>query len=122
MNRAHSSTLPSLHPRHNSFSNPSVALPTSQIILQPLRCFTYITAHSPTLLSLLLRNRLFSYVTWGAAHGLQRRRTYREGPFYSSLPRLKQKPQRSSRTNLQHRPHSYRKQLVTEMQRQLNGN
>ena len=31
----HSPTLPSLYLRHSSFSNPSVALPTSQFILQP---------------------------------------------------------------------------------------
>ena len=31
--RAHSPTFPSLHLRHNSFSNTSVALPTSQLIL-----------------------------------------------------------------------------------------
>ena len=55
--------------RHNSFSNPSVALPTSQLILQSFRCFTYATARSPTLLSLLLRHRFFIYVTWRAAHG-----------------------------------------------------
>ena len=65
---AHSPIFPSLHLRHSSFSNPSVALPTSQLILQPFRCFTYITAHSPTLLLLLLRHRLFTYVTWRAAH------------------------------------------------------
>ena len=59
----------SLHLRHNSFFNPSVALPTSQLILQPFCCFTYVTAHSPTLLSLLLRHRLFTYVTWRTAHG-----------------------------------------------------
>ena len=35
--------------RHNSFSNPSVALPTSQLILQSFRCFIYVTVHSPTL-------------------------------------------------------------------------
>ena len=55
--RAHSPTFPSLHLRHSPFSNPSVALPTPQLILQPFRCFTYITAHSPTLLSLLLSHR-----------------------------------------------------------------
>ena len=33
-------------------------LPTSQLILQPFRCFTYITVHSPTLPS-----RCFTYVT-----------------------------------------------------------
>ena len=48
----------------SSFSNPSVALPTSQLIIQPFRCFAYVTAHSPTLLSLLIRHRLFTYVTW----------------------------------------------------------
>ena len=50
----------SLHLRHNSFSNPSVALLTSQLILQPFRCFSYVTVHSPTLLSLLLRHKLCS--------------------------------------------------------------
>ena len=60
--------FPSLHLRHNSFSNPSFALPTSQSILQPFRCFTYVTSHSPTLLSLVLRHRLFTYVTLQAAH------------------------------------------------------
>ena len=57
-------TFPSLH--HTSFSTPSVTLPTSQLILQLFLCFTYVTAHSPTLLSLLLRHRLFAYVTWRA--------------------------------------------------------
>ena len=61
-------TFPSLHLRHNSFSNSPVALRTSQLIFQPFRCFTYVTAHSPTLLSLLLRHRLFTYVSWYAAH------------------------------------------------------
>ena len=60
MSRAHSPTFPSLHLRHNSFSNPSVALPTSQLILQPFRCFTYDTTHSPTLLLLHLRHSSFS--------------------------------------------------------------
>ena len=45
----------SLHLRHSSLSNPSVAFPTSQLILQSLRCFTYVTDHSPTLLSLILQ-------------------------------------------------------------------
>ena len=64
----HSPTLQSLYLRHSSFSNPSVALPTPQLILQSFRCFTYVTARSPTLLSLLLCLRLFTYVTWRAAH------------------------------------------------------
>ena len=66
--RAHSPSFPSLHLRHSWFSNPSVALPTPQLIHQPFRCFTYVTAHSPTLLLLLLRHRIFTYVTWRAAH------------------------------------------------------
>ena len=50
---AHSPTLPSLYLRHSSFSNPSVASPTSQLILQPF---------------LLLCHRLFTYDTWRTAH------------------------------------------------------
>ena len=68
----HSPNLTLLHLRHSSFSNPSTALPTSQFILQPIRCFTYITVHSPTLLSLLLRHKLFTSFTWRAAHGTNR--------------------------------------------------
>ena len=41
-NEPHSPTLTSLHLRHRSFSNPSTALTTSQLILQPSRCFTYV--------------------------------------------------------------------------------
>ena len=67
---AHSLSFQSLHPRHSSFSNPSVASPTSQLILQPFRSFTYVTAHSPTFLSLLLRHRIFTYVIQRAAHGV----------------------------------------------------
>ena len=68
--RAHSPSFLSLHLRHSSFSNPSLALPTSQLILQLFRCFTYITTHSPILLSLPLRHRIFTYVTWRASHYL----------------------------------------------------
>ena len=39
-------TFPSLHLRHKSFSNPSVALPTSQLILQPFFRFSYVTSSS----------------------------------------------------------------------------
>ena len=80
---AHSQTLPSFHLRYSSFSNPSVGEVTSQLILQPFRRFTYVTVHSPTLpllqlrhthsqtlLSLLLRPRLFTYVTCWAAHAI----------------------------------------------------
>ena len=37
----------SLHLRHSSFSNLSVASPKSQLILRPFRCFTYVTGTSP---------------------------------------------------------------------------
>ena len=56
MSPTQSPTFPSLHLRRNSFSNPSVALPTSRLILQPFRCFTCVTA----LLQTFFR---FSYVT-----------------------------------------------------------
>ena len=48
--------------------NLSVTSPTSQLILQPFHCFTYVTPHYPTLLSLLLRHRLFTCVTGRDAH------------------------------------------------------
>ena len=41
-------TLLLLHLCHRSFSNPSVASPTSQLILQSLFCFSYITGSSLT--------------------------------------------------------------------------
>ena len=69
----HSPTLPSFYLCHSSFSNrsvtshmsqlilqPSVILPTSQLILQPFRHFTYITTHSPTLPSFYLHHSSFS--------------------------------------------------------------
>ena len=46
--RAHPPTFPSLHLRHSSFSNPSVVLPTSQLILQPFFRFSYVTGSSLT--------------------------------------------------------------------------
>ena len=45
---AHSPNLLLLHLCHSSFYNPSAALPTSQVILQPFRCFTYVTGNSRT--------------------------------------------------------------------------
>ena len=67
---------------HSSISNPSVDSPTSQLILQPFRHFTYVTAHSPTLPLLHLRHnsfsnpsfaspthKLFTQFTWRTAHG-----------------------------------------------------
>ena len=72
---AHCPTLLLLYLYHSSYSNPSIASSTSQLILQPF-CyftysmsqlilqpfcyFTYITAHSPTLLLLYLHHSSFS--------------------------------------------------------------
>ena len=57
---AHPPTFLSLHLHYNSFSNPSVALPMSQLILEPFCCFTYITVHPPTLPLLYLHHSSFS--------------------------------------------------------------
>ena len=43
-----------------SFSNLSVTSPTSQLILKPSRCFSYVTASSPTLPLLHLHHSSFS--------------------------------------------------------------
>ena len=45
---------------HSSFSNLFVISPTSQLILQPFRRFTYVTAHSPILPLLHLRHSSLS--------------------------------------------------------------
>ena len=58
--RAHSPAFPSLHQRHSSFSNRSVASPTLQLIFQTFRCFTNVTAHSPTVPLLHQRHSSFS--------------------------------------------------------------
>ena len=51
--------------RHSAFSKWRkgwrMSSATSQLILQPFRCFTYATAHSVTLFSLFLRHRLCSF-------------------------------------------------------------
>ena len=39
--------IPAFYLRHRSFSNPSVASPTSQLILQPFFRFPYVTSSSP---------------------------------------------------------------------------
>ena len=73
----HSPTLPSLYLRHSSFSNPPVASPTSQFILQPFFRFSYVTSSSlnspgelillsvtsPTSQLILQPFRCFTYVT-----------------------------------------------------------
>ena len=46
-----------------SFSNPYIASPTSQLILQPFRRFTHVTAHSTALPLHHLRHMHFTYVT-----------------------------------------------------------
>ena len=56
-------TLTSIQLRHSSFSNPSAALPTLQLILQPFRCFTYIIGTTPTSQVILQPFRCFTYVT-----------------------------------------------------------
>ena len=55
----HSPTLPSLHLRHSSFPNASVASPKSQFILQSFCRFTYVTIHSPALPSFHLQRRIY---------------------------------------------------------------
>ena len=49
--------------RLNSFSNPYIASPTSQLILQPFLRFTHVTVHSTALPLLHLHHRHFTYVT-----------------------------------------------------------
>ena len=49
-----------------SFSNISVISPTSQLILQPFRRFTYVTAHSPTLPLFQLRHSSFSNTSFAS--------------------------------------------------------
>ena len=64
-----------------SFYNPYIASPTSQLIPQPFRRFTYVTAHSTALSVFHLRHRHFTYVT---AHSLTRPPLYlRHSSFYS---------------------------------------
>ena len=48
MNKTNYPSFPLLHLRHSSFSKSSVALPTSQLILQPLFRFSYVTGSSLT--------------------------------------------------------------------------
>ena len=57
------SNLPPLHLRHSSFSKSYIASPTSQVILQPFRCFTYVTGTSPTSQLILQPCRRFLYAT-----------------------------------------------------------
>ena len=52
---------PHMWSMHDDILQLSVTSATSQLILQPFRRFTYITAHSPTLLLLLLCHKFFTY-------------------------------------------------------------
>ena len=49
-----------------TFSNLSVTSPTPQLILQPFRRFTYVTAHSPNLPLLHLRRSSFSNLSFAS--------------------------------------------------------
>ena len=67
---AHSPTFPLLHLHHSSFSNPSVASPMSQLILQSFFRFSYITASSltspgkPPMVCLAVVNGYFVYTEY----------------------------------------------------------
>ena len=73
---AHSPTLPSLYLRHSSFSTPSTALSTSQLILQPFCCFTYVSSFAnPTFASLMSQDLHWRHlacrpwaIAWYAIH------------------------------------------------------
>ena len=49
-----------------SFSKLSVTSPTSQLILQPFYCFTYVTTHSPSLLLLHLCHSLSTNLSFAS--------------------------------------------------------
>ena len=53
-----------LENEQSSFSNLSITSPTSQLIFQPFRRFTYVTAHSPTLPLLHLQHSSFSNLSF----------------------------------------------------------
>ena len=85
---AHSPTLPPLHLRHSSFYRPSVAsptsqligtLPTSELILQPLHSFTYVTQlilqpfrRFITSQVIVQPFRSFTYVTGTSPRGMEK--------------------------------------------------
>ena len=62
-----SPTFPSLHLRHNSFSNPSVVLHSSQLILQPFFRLSYVTGFSltsPGEPPMMIRSKNSSPTSW----------------------------------------------------------
>ena len=72
-----------------SFSNLSITLLTSQHIFQPFRCFTYVTEHSPTIISLLLRHRLF---TQRAVNAVQQQSSFSNISLTSRTSQLIRQP------------------------------
>ena len=72
MSRARSPTFPSLYLRHSSFSNPSVALPSSQLILRHSSFFNPSVASTTSQLFLQPFFRI-SYVTGSSLCHLARR-------------------------------------------------
>ena len=75
---AQSPSFLSFQLHHSSFSNPSLALPMSQLILQPFRCFTYV------ILWPFFRFSYVTYVTWRAAHDMSRAEAV-EITFFESM-------------------------------------
>ena len=65
------SILPSLYLRYSSFSNTFVASPTSQFILQPFFCFSYVTSSSPPMRSIHIHRALVELAPWGEPLVLQ---------------------------------------------------
>ena len=84
--RASFSNPLSLHLRHSSFSNPSDALPTSQLVLKHLRCFTYVIDTSPTSQLNLQPFRRFTYITahFPTIPSLYLRRSSFSNPYVAS--------------------------------------
>ena len=78
MSSAHSPTISSLHLRHSSFSNPSVASPTPQFILLPSFRFSYVTSSSlnspgdlPMSLTTLVYCKKYNYTFYKASPHFQ---------------------------------------------------
>ena len=87
----------------------------AELILQPFRHFTYVTVHSPTLFSLILRHKLFIYVTWRAAHAVggaktvdQNTRRKQNGgcPLMCGVSTMSGPPSRQHRTEHRQRTHT----------------
>ena len=85
-----------------SFSNLSVTSPTSQLIFQPFRRFTYATPHTPTLPLLYLRHSSFSNPSFAsptsqALHLIHlASRPWKEPSWRASIPGIYRIPSDSS--------------------------